>query len=207
VANITKNLAQLAEQINAEHASALSAARTALEHARRAGQLLAEAKKQCPHGQWLPWLKANVSFSERTAQKYLRLAERWEELTAKAPYGADMNDRKSRLRAVERLSWANLTPTQKGLFLGVLVVPLLALLVYSMIPTKISQDNFDKIEPGMSEQEVESILGTGQEVPNTDPTVASAKVKSKMMRWQHGGIKIVVIFSDGKVSMKNMTAD
>ena len=72
---ITRNLAQLAAEINACHAQALAAARTALEHARRAGLLLTEAKQACGHGQWLPWLQANVSFSERTAQGYMKVAE------------------------------------------------------------------------------------------------------------------------------------
>jgi hypothetical protein len=44
-------LPQLAKRINAEHNEALSAARTAIEHARRAGQLLQQAKEKCEHGQ------------------------------------------------------------------------------------------------------------------------------------------------------------
>jgi tRNA A-37 threonylcarbamoyl transferase component Bud32 len=107
-----------------------------------------------------------------------------------------------------RLSWANLTPTQKAILLGVIVVPLLALLVYILIPSGITEGNFDKIENGMSEEQVESILGPGQEIPNMDPTAKDVKGKSsKLKRWQRGGIRIVVIFSDGKVSMKNMTSD
>jgi hypothetical protein len=90
MANIVPNLAQLAEQINAEHTAALTAARTALEHARRAGGLLAEAKAACGHGNWLPWLEANVRFSERTAQAYMRVAKHRPELEAKAQATADL---------------------------------------------------------------------------------------------------------------------
>jgi hypothetical protein len=43
-----------------------------------------QAKWQCKHGEWLPWLKTNVCFSVRTAQAYMRVAERWTELEAKA---------------------------------------------------------------------------------------------------------------------------
>ncbi len=77
-------LAELAGRINAEHQQAETALRSGLEHARRAGELLIEAKGQCPHGRWLPWLEANVTFSPRTAQAYMRVADRWEELQAKA---------------------------------------------------------------------------------------------------------------------------
>ncbi len=90
MADIAPNLTQLAEWINTEHVSALTDARAALEHAGRAGELLAGAKAQCQHGQWLPWLKANVSFSERTAQAYMRVAKRWPELEAKAQATADL---------------------------------------------------------------------------------------------------------------------
>jgi hypothetical protein len=84
VADIAPNLAQLAQRINAECTAALTAARTALEHARRAGELLVEAKAACGHGQWLRWLEANVPLSRRTAQGYMRLATRWAQLEAKA---------------------------------------------------------------------------------------------------------------------------
>jgi hypothetical protein len=83
-------LAELAIRINAEHREALDAARASLVHARNAGTLLLEAKKQCGHGQWLPWLKAKAKFSERTAQAYMRVAKGWPELEAKAQTTADL---------------------------------------------------------------------------------------------------------------------
>jgi hypothetical protein len=83
-------LAELAGRINAEHNEALSAARASLVHARNAGLLLLDARKQCDHGQWLPWLKDNVRFSERTAQTYMRVAKRWPELEAKAQLPAHL---------------------------------------------------------------------------------------------------------------------
>lgn len=75
--------ADLAEQINAEHDLAFGKATEALEHARRAGELLVEAKARVPHGAWLEWVRDNCSFSIRTAQGYLRLAARWPELQGK----------------------------------------------------------------------------------------------------------------------------
>jgi hypothetical protein len=87
-------LPALAERINAEHAAAESAARSAVLHARQAGEYLLQAKAQCRHGDWLSWLAANVRFSERTAQGYMRVAEHWPELVAKAQHVADLPFRK-----------------------------------------------------------------------------------------------------------------
>jgi hypothetical protein len=78
------DLSGLAEQINAEHAKAEGTLRAGIEHARIVGQLLLQAKEKCSHGQWLPWLRENVQFSERTAQGYMRVAKKWPELEAKA---------------------------------------------------------------------------------------------------------------------------
>ncbi len=83
-------LVSLAADINREHHAAFCKAREALEHARRAGELLIEAKATVRHGEWLPWLSANVQFSERTAQGYMRLAAHWPELEAKSATVADL---------------------------------------------------------------------------------------------------------------------
>jgi hypothetical protein len=63
----------LATGIREKHQAALSAAANAVSLAREAGELLIQAKAQVEHGQWAEWLKANVPFSERTAQGYMRL--------------------------------------------------------------------------------------------------------------------------------------
>jgi hypothetical protein len=67
----------LADRINAAHRLAAAAASAAIEHAREAGRLLIEAKAQCDHGNWLTWLKDHFEGSARTAQAYMRVAERW----------------------------------------------------------------------------------------------------------------------------------
>jgi hypothetical protein len=70
-------LSTLADEINYEHAHALECAVSAVRRARRAGELLLQAKEQCEHGEWLPWLKANCPrVSERTAQAYMRVARK-----------------------------------------------------------------------------------------------------------------------------------
>jgi hypothetical protein len=45
-----------------------------LEHYRRAGALLIEAKSQLQHGEWRAWLKRNFVLSHETARRYMTLA-------------------------------------------------------------------------------------------------------------------------------------
>lgn len=50
------------------------AGKKAIQSAIEAGACLKNAKKMLKHGEWLPWLSANVSgISEETAQRYIRL--------------------------------------------------------------------------------------------------------------------------------------
>ena len=73
-------LSLLAAAINAEHRAAFGAAEKALEHAAECGRRLIEAKSLLPHGEWLPWLEANTEVVPRQSQKYMRLANNWEEI-------------------------------------------------------------------------------------------------------------------------------
>lgn len=82
--------ATLAAEINEAHAAARRATLSALEHARRCGELLIEAKGRLPHGEWLSWLEMHTAVSERTSQLYIRLAKRWGELQAKTQRVADL---------------------------------------------------------------------------------------------------------------------
>ena len=70
------SLDDYAARINDAHARAQRDAVSAVEHACQAGTLLIAAKATVAHGRWLPWLRDNFAFSERTAQGYMRLAER-----------------------------------------------------------------------------------------------------------------------------------
>jgi len=73
--DIALTLEDLASQINAEHLAAIEHARTAVQHARKAGESLIRAKEQVAHGVWLPWLTEHCSqITDRTAQRYMRLA-------------------------------------------------------------------------------------------------------------------------------------
>jgi hypothetical protein len=46
-----------------------------LEHYRRAGELLIEAKSQVQRGEWRAWLKQNFILSHETARRYMTLAQ------------------------------------------------------------------------------------------------------------------------------------
>ena len=52
------------------------------------GMCLNEAKAILSHGEWLPWLTEQVEFSERTAQRFMRLANEWTNPTALSDLGA-----------------------------------------------------------------------------------------------------------------------
>lgn len=70
----SNSLTDLRERLKAEHAAAAKAVTTGLSHAMAAGDILIEAKAQVKHGQWLPWLEL-CGVSERSAQRYIRLAK------------------------------------------------------------------------------------------------------------------------------------
>src|SRR5262245_43644203 len=72
------DLARVAAEINAAHARVERAMRNAAEDARAAGKMLIGVKAKLPHGAWLPWLRANLTLSERTAQVYMKLARNWD---------------------------------------------------------------------------------------------------------------------------------
>lgn len=48
-------------------------AETALEKYTRIGEILAKRKSKCLHGEWLPWLKENIEFSDQAARNYMSL--------------------------------------------------------------------------------------------------------------------------------------
>lgn len=65
----------LAGAIRDELAEAEAHYLSAAQHAANAGDRLIEAKGQCQHGTWIPWLKANVpTLSQPQASRFMRLA-------------------------------------------------------------------------------------------------------------------------------------
>ena len=68
------DLTALAGQIKHEHGQCENAARSAVQHAIRAGELLVDAKARCQHGTWKRWIEEHCGFSLRTAQLYMGIA-------------------------------------------------------------------------------------------------------------------------------------
>lgn len=67
----------LAEEIAQAHAACRRSTLDALRHGVAAGHGLNEARRLVSHGDWVPWLKANVpGISVRTAQRYMAAAKR-----------------------------------------------------------------------------------------------------------------------------------
>jgi hypothetical protein len=62
------DLLKAAREINELH-------RMTVDKAARIGELLTQVKASLPHGQWLPWLKANVEFGHTQASMYMRAFE------------------------------------------------------------------------------------------------------------------------------------
>ena len=87
----TAALANLAAEINAEHRAFVSSLRKTAEHGIRAGELLREAKTRCKHGTWLVWLENNFEGAPRTAQVYMQLYEKRDELRANAQSSAHLS--------------------------------------------------------------------------------------------------------------------
>lgn len=52
------------------------------------GKRLIEAKAQLSHGEWLPWLREKVDFSERNAQNFMRIAKAYRNAQTIADLGA-----------------------------------------------------------------------------------------------------------------------
>jgi hypothetical protein len=66
--------------------------KNSLVHAMVAGDVLIEARAQLKHGQWLSWLKS-CDISERTAQRYMRLARNRAAVEAKSDTVSDLGVR------------------------------------------------------------------------------------------------------------------
>ncbi len=78
------------KKITALHTEIGGYLKTTLSKAIEIGGLLSEQKAEMDHGQWLPWIKENLPFSERTARDYIQFHERREEL--KTASVADMSE-------------------------------------------------------------------------------------------------------------------
>ena len=79
--------------------------------------------------------------------------------------------------------------------------PLLALLVALLMVacSKVNQENFLKVQEGMSEEEVISLLGR----PTESNSVNVLGVSGTASRWVAGDTEVTVRFVNGKVAFKS----
>ena len=102
-------------------------------------------------------------------------------------------------------------------FVAVLFVAVLALSLTGCGGSKITKSNYDKINNGMTEAEVEGILGKGEEKASSGVDVPGKSVNipgggnvsvpgvsssAKVKMWQDGMKMISITFSNGKVMAK-----
>jgi hypothetical protein len=85
MANLAKNRAV---EINKLHNEVCEGLRTTIGKAIKIGELLKAQKRECNQGAWIPWMKANLKFSDRTANRYMRCYENRRELNP--PQMADL---------------------------------------------------------------------------------------------------------------------
>jgi SmpA/OmlA family protein len=84
--------------------------------------------------------------------------------------------------------------------------PLLALLLALLLPlllsacSRVTPENFAKVQDGMSEQEVAAVLGS----PAESDSVNVLGVSGTTSRWVSGDTVITVRFVNGKVALKTL---
>jgi hypothetical protein len=65
-------LAPLAARIHAEYEGARQ---DLIKRVVEIGRLLCEAREQCRHGEWIPWVEENLPFGRMQPNKYIRIFE------------------------------------------------------------------------------------------------------------------------------------
>jgi hypothetical protein len=105
-------------------------------------------------------------------------------------------------------TWESMTSTQKSLIgLGILAL-VVALFFSNMLFNMFVQGKYDKIQEGMTIEEVESIMGgPGRKVeraPDHPGVKDSGPVKPETRIWEVSDKNFVITFSNGKVAMKQI---
>jgi len=67
-------------EITSLHKQIIASLRRSMQDAIRIGELLTEIKAELKHGEWLPWIKQSLPFSQQTANRYMRIYENREKL-------------------------------------------------------------------------------------------------------------------------------
>jgi hypothetical protein len=75
-----------ADEIRTLHNEIIASARTTLDKAIRIGELLTAQKDSLKHGEWLPWVKQNLPFSEDTAGRYMGVYRKRDRIPQRAEF-------------------------------------------------------------------------------------------------------------------------
>jgi hypothetical protein len=73
-------LKSAADRINELHGQIIGAVRLSLTAGIEIGGILHETKGSLPHGRWGAWLSSSVSFTDRTARRYMALHDKRDKL-------------------------------------------------------------------------------------------------------------------------------
>ena len=76
---------------------------------------------------------------------------------------------------------------------------LLALLLLLAACSKVTQENYSKVQEGMTEQEVQAILGS----PTESSTKTVLGISGTSSRWVSGDTAITIRFVNGKVAVSS----
>jgi hypothetical protein len=71
--------------------------------------------------------------------------------------------------------------------------------------SKASRANFDQVKLGMSQSEVEKLLGTGEQADRSELPPGTQTTATKFLKWKGEGLILVGFDNDGKVAYKSMT--
>ena len=85
------------------------------------------------------------------------------------------------------------------------VFGLLVALVLTMpvgCSSKVSKENFDKVTTGMTQEQVEGILGEGTEEAGGGGTLGNLTGSAKVITWKDGEKAITITFVNGKMTAK-----
>jgi len=112
-----QQLTELAQKIRTGHGQVLGLLKKTAVIARELGQNLIEAKKLVKSGRWGSWLDEHCHLTDRQAQKYMRLARRWDDLAAVEGYDpatASIEDNLALLASLDGALLPNGRPAKKG---------------------------------------------------------------------------------------------
>lgn len=77
---VSKDKDEIVKEIETLHLQFLENARNHLLLAKKIGEILEKKKSEVKHGEWEAWVEANLSFSIRTVQYYMKINKYWDTL-------------------------------------------------------------------------------------------------------------------------------